>query len=595
MKSYIIIALPMLLITASIAFLFRLFWTNVLGITEPYLFLSDLTIGYFLYRSIKSFLENRIPSILESFVWKERIINQLSILQHKETAQSAHQKAASVLQYISLFFPKYVPWIVSALKETVLTEGLSPYAREQIVPLLETIQCAKNESLARALKLLIPDAQQEITVADLEYLERMFRELERKGLIKKLMIGTRQYLKILIFKRHLIEGRTSQEIWHSLGADLKELEDIKQQTEGLPTTGCEIGFPIRSTEEERGLIELQAQIEGFSAQERIVQTEVSMSKKAYSLAAVFNFFMETGEGNSIPGVRHCYPEDGSNVMDLRILPSNHIITERILDIYVRDFKLFTDEELISSSYATTVSGLFADWRGAFITAASFYCDRVWQGSALTVDDILPPEEGSLGHPGAMPWRAVAPQGTTAQTIKKGKVTRPHSQMTLNYHMLAVGFEEATDQGRKLRVFLQYPPDYQRIAYLANIAQDKKRFDGILERVLDFYVQALQLEREKVLLALGRKNLEEAITETAQLLRLGFFTRYNFRSNPPLPISLTEELTEKDKELLERLGFPDAHRKARSFGKIRELFLAHQEIVDGIAQREKLARLNLGGD
>ena len=108
-------------------------------------------------------------------------------------------------------------------------------------------------------------------------------------------------------------------------------------------------------------------------------------------------------------------------MDLRILPSNHIITERVLDIYVKDFGLFTDEELVSSSYATTVSGLLKDQRGVLITVASFYCDRVWGDNALTIEEILPSEEDSLGHPGAMIWKTVSPKGATAQTVEEGGV------------------------------------------------------------------------------------------------------------------------------------------------------------------------------
>ncbi|MEK6568443.1 MAG: tetratricopeptide repeat protein, partial [Candidatus Omnitrophota bacterium] len=150
------------------------------------------------------------------------------------------------------------------------------------------------------------------------------------------------------------------------------------------------------------------------------------------------------------------------------------VTIKILDLYIKKMRLFSDYELITSSYATTVEGLLGEWYMSLICAVSFFLDRVYDDRAWTGGEMIPTSAEGLGQPGAMIWKAVNPKAETSKAVRGSKVTAEHKQTTFNYHMLGIGFEEmAADKNGikegKLRVFLQYPQDYSRIAYLVYAA------------------------------------------------------------------------------------------------------------------------------
>ena len=183
--------------------------------------------------------------------------------------------------------------------------------------------------------------------------------------------------------------------------------------------------------------------------------------------------MRINADDAIPGVRPS-AQEGKDSFDLRILPGKHPITIKILDMYIKNMRLFSDYELITSSYATTAEGMLNEWQISLICAVSFFLDRVYDERAWTGGEIIPASGDALGQPGAMTWKAVNPKAETSKAVIRGKVTGEHKQITFNYHMLGIGFEEmAIDKNgikeRKLKVFLRYPRDYNRIAYLVYAA------------------------------------------------------------------------------------------------------------------------------
>ena len=93
--------------------------------------------------------------------------------------------------------------------------------------------------------------------------------------------------------------------------------------------------------------------------------------RALNMAALFNFFMEVNDDNTIPGVRPSGYES-ENRVELRLLPASWDITIKILDLYTRKLNLFTPEEIIAAGYATTVKANLINKRGAFLAAVSFF-------------------------------------------------------------------------------------------------------------------------------------------------------------------------------------------------------------------------------
>ena len=112
----------------------------------------------------------------------------------------------------------------------------------------------------------------------------------------------------------------------------------------------------------------------------------------------------------------------------------------------------------------------------------------------------------------------------------------------------------------LRVTLQYPGDYARIAYLVALADDERRFrDLVLISLLEFYTGRLQLseaEVNKAMVVGEDKELAGAITDLASLLRSGFLTK---------PQVSTTQRTE------------------RSFEETKCLLFEHQKLVDEVAE------------
>ena len=404
-----------------------------------------------------------------------------------------------------------------------------------------------------------------ISPEEFNFLNSIFEELEITGLFT----GTRQYIKMLIFANYL-EGEEMSGIPASIGREIEELRGIEKETKGLPTTGCEIGFPLKLTEEEKKIIRIA---EGNSG---IDNLENSMYKRGCYLKGIFDFFMKV-DGEKNLGVRSCNIEAGSDAMDLRILPTQYPITIKILDTYIKAFKVFTDEEIISSSYATTVLGPLYDFRGVLIAAASFYLDRFNDkgDNVLTYEEIVD-AQGGLGHPGAMVWQASFPCAVPAQSVIDGKRIYEYLQMTFNYHMLGIGFEEKNAGEKVMKVALQYPGDYSRIAYLVSLASDRRKFyDLLLDPVVRFHADRLKVSLFDTLPSLANKvDFQKAITQTARLSREGFFTR-------PKSLSLP-----KHKSL---------PRIKRSFEETMELLREYQRLIDDIVEKYKQTLKRPGRD
>ncbi|MDD5084597.1 MAG: (d)CMP kinase, partial [Candidatus Omnitrophica bacterium] len=456
----------------------------------------------------------------------------------------------------------------------------------------------KLEKLNRRKKRLSDPISEE----DNNRLTDIFSNLE----INDLTLGTRQYIKMRLIAMYL-SGEDIAQIPLSLNKDIEEAKSIEKKAEGLSTTGAEIGFPVELTayEKEAEAIEVQCNIEGGSYNEKITNKELLMRAKAGRLAIIFNYFMDIERSKDF-GVRPCDIEEDSDQMDLRILPSNYEITRKVLDIYIRDFNLFTPDELISSSYATTVSGLLYDKRGVLIAVASFYLDKIDEEleDVFLADAPISQADG-LGHPGLMPYRAIPAKARTSQTVgENGEVSSGHAQMTFNYHMLSLGFEILDGEGKpSKKVLLQYPGDYGRISHIVSIALDKEKFDNlILKPVLSFYRDKLDLNEKEITDIFPGSNpaedealrkgstwfyntsvefyaveIAQSIASLANLLRIGFLTR---------PLKPSETLNADDITNLGRYGLEDLKgRILRSQDKIYSLFKAHQDLWDGIAKTE----------
>ena len=307
---------------------------------------------------------------------------------------------------------------------------------------------------------------------------KTFHSLNMEGLD----IGSKQYLLMSIFYYYLGEEKTIAEISEPIQNDIQEVREIERRYAFLPNTGCEIGFPLILDNRTKENIRMQADLDGKEPHKGVAFQEKILEQKAYILRDAFNFFMRVNSDDTIPGVR---PSDreGPDNLDLRILPGKHPVTIKILDLYIKKMRLFSDYELITSSYATTVEGLLDEWYMSLICAVSFFLDRVYDDRAWTGGEIVPTSAEGLGQPGAMIWKAVNPKAETSKAVRGSKVTAVHRQTTFNYHMLGIGFEEmvTNESGvkeRKLKVFFQYPQDYSRMPYLVYVA---KKAQIIFER------------------------------------------------------------------------------------------------------------------
>ncbi|MDP3732114.1 MAG: hypothetical protein Q8R31_03660, partial [Candidatus Omnitrophota bacterium] len=434
----------------------------------------------------------------------------------------------------------------------------------------EAISVNADDRRIRMVKLGNKIARTKRPMAVKEY--KLLLSLYQKADTGSLMTGSRQYLKTFIFTKYF-DGEELVDIPDLARKEIEWLRQAEKETVFLPTTGCEIGFPVKLSEAQKEEIK---KIEE-DPDKYINDAEKSMLGRSHLLKALFDFFMKV-EGDTILGVRPCSIDHGPE-MDLRILPTTYPVTIKILDLYIKEFKVFTDDELIHSSYATTVLGLLDDWRGVLIAAASFYLDRFSKDkqNVYTVDGVLECGDG-LSHPGAMVWKAASPRAETSATVINNEINHGYTQMTFNYHMLGLGFEKRDGSGNMVtEVALQYPGDYSRIAYLMHLAQNKELFNGILEHPLvEFYRNKFGMEShfklaERIINAkLGDFLLKPdekglgAIPDLARFLRIGFFTKSNDSS---------------------------AQNAPRDFDETLKLLLEHQEIFDNaIRQYKKLLEL-----
>lgn len=365
--------------------------------------------------------------------------------------------------------------------------------------------------------------------------------------IEDLMIGTRQYIKMFLFKLHFIDKKTLDEIRLVVTEEIENLRRLEIKYSHLPNTGCEIGVPMALDEDEKEFLEIEAGMNGQSAKKLIDSKESELNNRAFHLADIFNFFMEIDFGG-IKGVRPSSDEDDlGNTIDLRILPTNFAIVKMILDLYIKDFKVFTDKELAISSYATTVEGTLDNERGALIGAMSFFLDRInTEGWAYVSDGVLRATGmDEIGHPSAMTSKAVDP--------KEERLSDKHGQTTFNYHMLGLPFEVIDSQAaeEKIVVLLQYPSDYERIAFLTHFAENNERKFKKMVTVplLEFYKDKLGIELSDSEHMLNRSSpmFSERVTFTASCLWKGFFregpdkARQLLREHQELVDSIVEDV------------------------------------------------------
>ncbi|MEK9150023.1 MAG: HEAT repeat domain-containing protein, partial [Candidatus Desantisbacteria bacterium] len=287
-----------------------------------------------------------------------------------------HVRQAAVEALGKIGHASAIPTLKKALEDN------DPYVRQAAAEAMEQFLGQAIVQLQRIEPRFNPF--QHLTRQITGSLTSIFNRLE----IRDLMLGTRQYIKMLMFTMYL-EGRPIEDIELVITAETEELRQEEQQYVHLPTTGCEIGLPLTLSAVDKAFLQSQADDDRASGLEKKRQ------ERAQLLAVVFNFFMRI-DGDEILGVRPSSSQDGQDIMDLRILPSHYRITQRILELYIHHFMLFTPEELISSSYATTVQGLLKDWRGVFIAAVSFFLDRVQGNNAFTGSEVIPTDSQGLG-------------------------------------------------------------------------------------------------------------------------------------------------------------------------------------------------------